>query len=159
MFDVKRGDIHNASQFNPGTIPLVSCSTRNNGILSYLDISDVPIYDRAVTVAYNGSPLTARYHPYRFVAKDDVAVLIPKEHMTLEAVLFVISWFSMQTWRYSYYRKCYQAKLTRLEIPMPATSSGLLDSAGLRDLARTSPYWEFLRSKWSAGDTETVVSV
>ena len=151
MFDVKRGNIHNASLFGPGETPLVSCSTRNNGILAYLDVTDAPIYEHAVTVAYNGSPLTAKYHPYQFAAKDDVAVLLPKPGLTLEAVLLVATWCSSQTWRYSYYRKCYHTKLTRLEVPMPINAAGSIDTEGIEHIVRAgSPYWDYVRAFWEA---------
>lgn len=151
LFDVVPGSIHNASSFDDGITPLVSCSDRNNGILGYFDVKDEPTFSDSITVAYNGSPLTAKYHHYEFAAKDDVAVLRPKAGITLETMLYVMAWLNNERWRYSYYRKCYQQKLVRLKILVPVNHGGRIDQSAISDITQTSSYWGFLRNQWQDG--------
>ena len=78
LFEVKSGDYHSMNELDAGNTPLISCGDTSNGLIGYFEIPDEFIYERALTVAYNGSwPLMTKFHPYRFAAKDDVAVLLP----------------------------------------------------------------------------------
>ena len=77
IFKVKSGDFHATKELDEGSTPLISCGDSDNGCVGYFDIPRNRIYKRAITVAYNGQPLTVKFHPYEFGAKDDVAVLIP----------------------------------------------------------------------------------
>jgi hypothetical protein len=153
LFDIMPGNIHNASEYSIGVTPLVSCSDWNNGILGFFDVEDIPIYSNALTVAFNGSPLTAKYHHYRFAAKDDVAVLNPKANIDVEVVLYVMVWLNNERWRYSYYRKCYQQKLMRLAIPMPVDGNGQIDSRLIKRIVRSDSYWQFLSERWTNGNS------
>ena len=67
LFRVRSGTIHAADQeLAPGDTPLVSCGDVNHGLVGYFKIPEEQQYEDALTVAYNGSPLTAKYRPYRF---------------------------------------------------------------------------------------------
>ena len=79
-----------SEELDSGDVPLVSCGDIGNGVIGYFDIPADRQYSHAITVAYNGSwPLTAKFHPYKFGTKDDVAVLIPKTEMSESALLYV----------------------------------------------------------------------
>jgi hypothetical protein len=76
LFRVRSGDFHAVNELDPGHTRLISCGDLNNGLVGYYDIPKDQRYGRTLTVAYNGSwPLTTKFHPYEFGAKDDVAVL------------------------------------------------------------------------------------
>ena len=121
LFRVRSGDIHAADkELAPGDIPLVSCGDVNHGLVGYFQIPDEQQYEDALTVAYNGSlPLTAKYRPYRFGAKDDIGVLEPIEPMSPSILLYVAAILNARRWRYSYGRKCFKRKLGAVEIEMP----------------------------------------
>lgn len=120
LFHVISGDFHAMKDLDPGSVPLVSCGDTDNGVVGYYDIPKEAQYHRAITVAYNGSwPIMAKVHPYHFGAKDDVAVLKPRHPMSGRALLYVAALFNRLTWRYSYGRKCFQAKLTNVDLLIP----------------------------------------
>ena len=89
LFDLRPGDYHAESDLLPGTIPLVSCGDENNGVVSFVDVPEDGLYRHQLTIALNGRPLTTKYHPYRFAAKDDVAVATPLKSLRLTTLLVV----------------------------------------------------------------------
>lgn len=97
-----------------------------------------------MTIALNGSPLLTKYHPYKFVAKDDVAICVPKNPLLLTTVLFIQSILNRERWRYSYYRKCYMGKLSRYRIYLPVTAVGGLDEAVIEAVVKGVPYWNYI---------------
>ncbi len=119
LFNIISGDYHATKDLDPGNIPLISCKDSNNGFLGYFDIPKNKQYKKAITVAYNGRPLSAKYHPYTFGAKDDVAILIPRIEMSEKALIFIAAELTRLMWRYSYGRKCYREKMKRVEILAP----------------------------------------
>lgn len=123
LFDVKSGDYHAIDQLDAGNTPLIACGITDNGFVGYYDVAPGKIYERAITVAYNGLPLVTKFHPYRFGAKDDVGILIPKTPMRDSTLFYVAALLNSMTWRYSYGRKCYREKLQNISISLPATQS------------------------------------
>ena len=101
-------------------------------------------------MAYNGSPMVTKYHPYKFIAKDDVAVLIPKQPLRGTAVLFVQLMLLRETWRYSYGRKCFKEKLMRTVINLPVRD-GKLDEESMQEVMQevmhSTAYWDFMRPR------------
>src|SRR5258706_2307185 len=124
LFHVKSGDFHAIEELGPGDVPLIACGFTENGFIGYFDIPLNKTYKNAITVAYNGSyPLTTRYHPYRFGAKDDVAVLTPRKPMKDSTLFYIAALLNRMTWRYSYGRKCYREKLQNVSILVPVIAS------------------------------------
>jgi len=119
LFELVPGSFHATWELDPGDVPLVSCGWENNGVIGYYDIQPNDIHERALTVAFNGAPLTTHFHPYPFGAKDDVAVLKPLEPMSDSILIYVAASLNAKTWRYSYGRKCYREKLERVELSLP----------------------------------------
>jgi hypothetical protein len=145
IYDLAPGDYHNAAQLRPGTIPLVSCGDLDNGIIGYVSAPNDRIYQRRLTVALNGRPLTTKYHPYRFAAKDDVAICHPRLPLRLTTEAFIQAMLNRERWRYSYYRKCYVDKLQRFHLPLPG-KHGKLDEDAIADIVETAPYWKFIET-------------
>lgn len=119
LFEVKSGDYHAVKELDPGNIPLVSCGDVNHGFLDRFNIPPKRRYSEAVTVAYNGAPLTAKYRPYEFGAKDDIGVLIPRVKVNPVTLVYVVVVLNAMRWRFSYGRKCFRNKLELLEIEVP----------------------------------------
>lgn len=143
LFFIKSGDFHKAEELPTGIIPLVSCGNVDNGIVRYCSVPDKYIYHDALTVAYNGRPLMTKYHPYRFAAKDDVAVLIPKKPITLAVLFFMQIMLIREMWRYSYGRKCFRKKLSRAQIYFPEKNGGI-DNELINQIMASTPYWNYL---------------
>lgn len=119
LFTVRAGDFHALKELDPGNVPVISCGDGDNGAVGYFDIPHAQTYSRGVTVAFNGQPLTVKFHPYRFGAKDDVAVLVPMREMRDSTLLYLASLLNAMQWRYSYGRKCFQQKLINISLTVP----------------------------------------
>jgi type I restriction enzyme M protein len=153
LFDVVSGQYHNATNLDAGSTPLVSCGEYDNGVngFSKPDMG-ARLSANLLTVAYNGQPFTAKFHPYTFMAKDDVAVCTGKKDVPLETVLFAGAMFNLESWRFSYGRKCFRAKLRRSTIPMPQTKAGAIDHDAIdhewiKKVIHEHPYWSYLSTQ------------
>lgn len=143
LFDLAPGDFHSLAALPAGDIPVVSCGDRENGISAYRDVYE-PIYRNKLTIAFNGmNTLTAKYHPYQFAAKDDVAVCTPKQPLKLTTLLFVPVMLNRERWRYSYYRKCFVEKLKRFKVMLPV-KDGAIDEDTIRAIMESSHGWASL---------------
>jgi hypothetical protein len=151
MFDLKSGDYHNASELPDGEIPLISCGDNNNGVMKFVSVPTKNIYENTLTIAYNGQPLTAKYHPYRFAAKDDVAVCLPRKTLSTGILLFVQLMLNSEQWRFSFGRKCFREKLSQAYINMPVDARGRLNETAIERFLSTVSYWDFLKYYFSKG--------
>jgi len=123
LFEVQSGDFHATSELDKGDVPLISCGDTDNGLVDYFEIPVDKKRRRSITVAYNGQPLTTKFHPYDFGAKDDVAVLVPRQPMTDAVLLHVAALLNSMRWRYSYGRKCFKEKLQAVVLLLPVVSA------------------------------------
>lgn len=145
IFDLSAGDYHAAAHLPSGDIPLVSCGDRNNGVIAFVNVPENRVYDHKLTIAFNGmNTLTTKYHPYKFAAKDDVAVCSPRTPLLISTEVFIQVMMNRERWRYSYYRKCFLDKLKRFSVLLPA-KNGRIDEATIASVMTGTPYWEFVR--------------
>jgi hypothetical protein len=152
FFDVVSGDFHSVEELDAGSIPLVSCGVQDNGIIGFYDPPNDKVYGNTLTVAYNGDyPLMAKFHPYRFAAKDDVAVLHPKQKIGLPSLLFIQMLLNREVWRHSYGRKLYKARLEKFELNVPMTAQGCIDEAAIRTWLEANPLWNDVGTDLSVG--------
>lgn len=135
LFEVESGEFHATHELDSGEVPLIGCGAVEDGLIGYFDVPLDEQHRHAITVAYNGSwPLLAKFHPYSFGAKDDVAVLTPRMAMRDETLLYVAAVLNTMTWRYSYYRKTFRARVRNTVIPVPMRA-GQIDEGGIAALA------------------------
>ncbi|HEY5208006.1 MAG TPA: hypothetical protein VIJ42_01035 [Stellaceae bacterium] len=135
LFEVESGEFHATHELDPGEVPLISCGAVEDGLIGYFDVPQGFRHHNCVTVAYNGSwPLLAKYHPYDFGAKDDVAVLTPRYPMRDSTLLYVAAVLSLMAWRYSYYRKTFRARVRNTLIPIPMNAEKV-DETAIESLA------------------------
>jgi hypothetical protein len=146
LFTLHSGDYHKASAIPRGKYPLISCGEEDNGIIGYVDVPNDKLYRETLTVAYNGQPLTTKFHSYEFAAKDDVAVCIPKKRMKISTLIFIQYMLNQERWRYSYGRKCFNEKLSKINISMPLHSDGTIDEDTIEKIVFNTSYWNFLNS-------------
>ena len=97
LFEIKAGDFHATKELDAGKVPLISCGDVDNGLVGFFHIPKENIYERCLTVAFNGTPLLTKFHPYRFGAKDDVAVLIPRDTMSDSTLLHIAALLNRMT--------------------------------------------------------------
>ena len=146
LYDLRPGNYHCLTDLEYGNIPLVSCGNLDNGVAGFVSAPSEHVYSQRLTIAFNGSTLTAKHHPYEFAAKDDVAVCFPKYPLRVTTELLIQAMLGRERWRFSYYRKCYRAKLERLKIPLPA-KNGRIDEDAIQDVVEATPYWPFLAQR------------
>ncbi len=142
LFEVKSGDFHSVSELSPGAVPLISCGIQDNGIIGFYSPPADMIYRAKLTVAYNGDyPLMAKFHPYSFAAKDDVAILNPHKSLGLASTLFIQLLLNREVWRHSYGRKLYRTRLAKFELTVPIDGNGSLDETGITEWFEANPLW------------------
>ena len=124
LFEIRTGDYHAVKELDPGKVPLVSCGDVNHGFIGFYDIPEVNRYQNAITVAYNGQPLTAKYRPYSFGAKDDVGVLLPRKEIGHKSLIYITALLNSKRWQYSYGRKCFNDKMKKVGISVPVSRRG-----------------------------------
>ncbi len=143
LFTVTSGDYHDTITLDNGDVPLISCGDEQQGLVGYFDIPKENVYRDCLTVAYNGLPLTTKYHPYHFAAKDDVAVLRPRKAMSRNTLLYIAAMLNESKWRYHYGRKCFRGKLQNVTLRLPAKNneidSDFIDSHFPVDVRSTLP--------------------
>jgi hypothetical protein len=150
VYDLEPGYFHSVGELPAGKVPVVSCGDYDNGVIGYFDVGNAPTFTDRITIAFNGeNALTAKYHPYRFAAKDDVAVCHPKSPLLPTTELFIQTMVNRERWRYSYYRKCYSDKLRRFQVGIPA-KNGAIDEETIRQVVEASPYWAYIQSQVAA---------
>jgi len=150
IYELVAGDYHSAANLPSGDIPLVSCGDANDGIMAFVTVPENRIYDHKLTIAFNGmNTLTTKYHPYRFAAKDDVALCTPRTPLRLSTEVFIQMMMNRERWRYSYYRKCYMDKLKRFAVPLPA-KDGKIDEDTIQIALESNPYWQYLKPRLQA---------
>jgi len=98
---------------------MVSSKDTNNGIAGFFDVPLSATYERGITVACDGKPLTAKFHPYRFSITDRVAVLLPRQEYCDTTLFYIAGVLNRMRWRYSYGRKCFGQKMPGVMIPVP----------------------------------------
>jgi hypothetical protein len=146
IYDLKPGDFHSMSSLPSGSVPIISCGDADNGVSGYVDVKGTT-YRNRLTIAFNGmNTLTAKYHPYEFAAKDDVAICEPRIPLRLTTELFIQMMINRERWRYSYYRKCFADKLRRFTISLPCTKSGM-DEDMMQAVLEAAPYWDYIRER------------
>ena len=146
LFTPRSGDYHKAEGLPDGPYPLISCGDKDNGLVRFCMAPSRHIYENCLTVAYNGSPMITKYHPYKFIAKNDVAVLIPKLPLRGTTLLFVQMMLLRETWRYSYGRKCFREKLMRTIINLPV-KDGKIDEESMQEVMDRTAYWHFIHPR------------
>ncbi len=155
LYELSSGTYHSLENLPPGGVPVVSCGDANNGIAGYFDVPAKDTYTKRLTISFNGmNTLTAKYHPYIFGTKDDVAICESRRPLRLTTQLFIQVMLNRERWRYSYYRKCFMNKLRRFEVPLPIQADGSLDEDSMAAVVEAAPYWKWLKARLYF-DTET----
>lgn len=138
------GLYHVSAILDAGEIPLISCSTVNNGAEGYFQIPQEHIHKNAITIASDGAPLTSFLHYYPFTAKDNVIIAIPKSAYRFTTMLFFTTQLNRLRWRFSYGRKCYLNKIHKIKIFLPHNKDNKIDEDYIEYLFKKSPSWHTL---------------
>lgn len=166
IFEIKKGYYNkkppSAERPSSLDIPFIGASEKNNGITSFVTLSDLQKYSRdgsvnlgedinkklfpsgAITVPNNGASVgEAFYQKKAFTCTHDVNPLYLKDKsfQINEAVgLFLTAVIRAEKYRWSYGRKWRPIRMPHSIIRLPSTDQGLPDWAFMESFIRTLPY-------------------
>lgn len=118
LFDIEAGLYHYTHEYSEGSIPYVSASNLNNGILQKIDLT--PDFDgNCITTGKVGC--TAFYQPNPFCATSDVNILVPKNFKLNEKIgLFMVTVInSSENYKWNYGRQCRVGDSKEIVIKLP----------------------------------------
>lgn len=98
-----------------GFIPLISSGANNNGFFGRFDIK--PKYKGVISVARTGSVGWSFYHPYDCCIDDNCIVLLPKEKLSDEKMLYLTLLINKDRYRYMYGRQVTPKRLGDIDLP------------------------------------------
>lgn len=150
FFTLQQGDF-NALPSEEGDIPTVSRVSENNGIKGYFEPPEgAEIYGPPkITVSTTSGKAFVQTKP--FISSDKVAILTPKDEQGLSVMYFFQLAIDYESWRYSYGRSCFKSKLQDLEVYLPVTASGELDTEYMKWAIESTEYWAYLSSNVESG--------
>lgn len=143
LFNVLRGERLVEIERIVGDIPLITSSSYNNGIVSYIcfDLfkNKKKLFQNKITIDAFGNVF---YHSYNYFSNDNVHTLLLKEKNKLNIYtnLFLVTILKKLKARYSFGR---QVRLQRLEkeiIQLPANSKGEPDWQFMETFIKSLPY-------------------
>ena len=146
---ITKGDFHVSSLLDQGKIPFISCITSKNGITGQFDIDPKNVFEKCITIASDGSPLTSYYHPYKFNGQDNVIFCKPKDEINnLSLIYYILFRLKSQKWRFSYGRKCYYNKIDKIKIKLPIKNNEI-DRKNISQLLENCYGWNFIEKTFS----------
>ena len=148
---IDTGEYHASNKLDEGSIPLISCSSENEGLEGNFDLPIGHAYKSAITISSDGKPLTSFYHYYPFSAKDNVILGFPKEEYRLTTLIFIANQINELQWRFSYGRKCYLNKIHKIKIFLPMKNSNI-DEDYIEYLVKKCPAWDILKKVFLEND-------
>jgi len=98
-----------------GFTPLISSSASDDGFFGRFNIK--PRYKNVISVASTGSVGWAFYHGYDCCVDDNCLVLIPKDKLSDEKMLFLTLLINKDRYRYMYGRQVTPKRLGDIELP------------------------------------------
>jgi len=125
LFEVKKGQGDYREHLEAGKTPLVSAQNSNNGVMDFVSIK--PTFKApAITVERVSGHAFVQLLDFATVP-DDIAVIIPKEEISLKKLFFIASEINMFKWKFNYGRKLTPTRLKKLEINLSRFNEGKLD--------------------------------
>jgi hypothetical protein len=120
LFDLRVAKSKGNEDYDPGTIPYVSSTILNNGIIKYVE----PYADDRL---FNGNVICisglgfATLQLSQFLPKgnggDSATILVPLENMTSTELIYYTATFNLlHNWRFSFGRKCSKNRIKDLDL-------------------------------------------
>ena len=122
-----------------GKIPVVTSQAADNGIAAWLNVPDEYCFENCLTVSlkHNTKPCEAFWHPYKFSALYNHAIVLkPKPELMkdTDAIIYLCEAITVKnSWRYHYART---VSLGSLEVELPILDSGLPDFEEMANIVK-----------------------
>lgn len=146
LFDIVRGkgpSLADAKD-NPGPVPYVTASDKNNGISAWTMTEDCHP-PGCLTVATNGSVGECFFQEAAFQSSSDVAILVPRTPTTAAAMLFLATLIRREgKFKYGYGRKWGLQRMKESTVLLPVTPAGTPDFAAMEEIVKGLPAWKAL---------------
>ena len=125
LFEIDSGKGPRIRDTPPGETPMVTATTDNNGINTFLDHE--PTHPGGViSVARNGKGVGAAfYQPVPFCSNEDVRVFKPKFEMDVYTALFFVTLIRKERYRFNYGRKWGTRRMRKTKFELPITDNGV----------------------------------
>lgn len=112
LFKIERGRGEYYSKMSPGSTPLISATTLNNGVIGRIDIE--PTFTApCITVERVSGRAFVQYEDFATVP-DDLSVLVPLQAMSFQKLMYAAALINSSRWKYSYGRKLTGTRLKKL---------------------------------------------
>lgn len=124
LFEINTGKGPRIRDTPAGDTPMVTATTDNNGINTFLDHE--PMHPGGViSVARNGNGVGAAfYQPTPFCSNEDVRVFTPKFDMDVFIALFFVTLIRQEKYRFNYGRKWGTRRMKKTKFELPVTANG-----------------------------------
>lgn len=141
LFYIKRGSGDYLENLEDGDTPIVSSTTKNNGIVGFVDLK--PIF-KPPCITVDRVTGQAFIQVVDFVTvPDDITVLVPKKRIDIEKIFYVAVSINKHKWRFSYGRKLTSTRLKSIKIDfgmMPTYKVNLSEGVPIKNKMRKIPY-------------------
>lgn len=140
LFFISRGK-DKAIDTLPGNVPLVMATRENNGVAQRVASGKRLFHGNQITIVSNGASTGEAFVQLAdFFAGVDVAVLTPKNQMSVYTMFFICEIIKMESYRFSYGRKWTTDRISTHFVPLPVTENGCLDYDFMDSYVKTSKF-------------------
>jgi len=143
LFDIRKGERLVKEERINGTIPLITATSENNGVVDYISYEDFKdskkIFKDKITIDMF---FNVFYHGYDYFSDDNVHTLIPKNNNSLSkyTYLFLVTVLKKLQYKYDFGR---QVRLQRLDfdkIKLPIDKNGNPDWIFMENYVKSLAY-------------------
>lgn len=149
LFEISRGKGPRIRDTPPGPTPMVTATTDDNGVNSFLD--HPPTHPGGViSVARNGNGVGAAfYQPIPFCSNEDVHIFEPKFDMDIYTAFFFVTLIRKERYRYNYGRKWGVRRMKSTEIELPVAEDGEPNYELMREYIKSVKFSKSLKKSAS----------
>lgn len=142
LFNIKKGERLVETERTEGDIPLITASSKKNGIVDYLSEEAFKdkkkLFENKITIDMF---FNVFYHTYKYFSDDNVHTLIPKfEETNLFVMLFILTVLRESSYKYAYGRQLRIKRLELEKIKLPIDKKGNPDWQFMEDYIKSLPY-------------------
>jgi hypothetical protein len=149
LFELIRGDFHSLASLDSGTMPTVSRTSYDNGIMGYFRPPDDATVYHAGYLTISAVSGDAFFQLHDFIATDNIIICKPRHNFRVTTLVFMQFMLKRQKWRYSYGRQCYKTKFSNSTIFLPTHSDGSVDEDKIEYIVKNTSYWKYIESHFT----------
>lgn len=142
LFKIEKGERLVEIERINGYIPLITASSKNNGIVDYISEETFKekktMFEDKVTIDMF---FDVFYHNYKYFSDDNVHTLIPKfGNKNIYVILFLLTVLKESSYKYAYGRQLRIKRLELEKIKLPIDKNGNPDWQFMEDYVKSLPY-------------------